>query len=285
MRLLTTGLLLASLFTLASPSEVEAQDGKRFWSWLERLSGPGPFEVDPSPKMLLEFDRLLCRSGEGEVSSAFSGGNIGDLTGDGVKPCGVFDTPKWFVSFNVSPLTNENTEDQPANWGTTSLTRSLFMVYVRPLKTPVVHLGAGAGMYYLNGSGSGDRADERYKSYQAAIPVRVRLTPFAFLAPSNRLLRNLSRSFYWEGGWDFLPGPIEADQFKSAAEYSVKNEWVLTHRFVLNLTTPDRLLTRVAAAARPTRLRRLSARGESMSKLSAGVQSSRHGPAADPRAF
>ena len=48
---------------------------------------------------------------------------------------------------------------------------------------------------------------------------------------------DLSRSFYWEGGWDFLPGPIDATEFKSAADYSNKNEWLLTHRLVLNLTT------------------------------------------------
>ncbi len=78
MRLLTTGLLLASLFTLASPSEVEAQ-GKGWWGWLERLSGPGPFEVDPRRKMALEFDRLICLGKDGKVGSAFSGGNIGSV--------------------------------------------------------------------------------------------------------------------------------------------------------------------------------------------------------------
>ena len=65
----------------------------------------------------------------------------------------MLDTPRWFLSFNVSPLTNEDVESQPDDWGTTSLTRSLFMAYVRPLTTPVLHLGAGAGVYYFNGSG------------------------------------------------------------------------------------------------------------------------------------
>ena len=50
-------------------------------------------------------------------------------------------------------------------------------------------------------------------------------------------LGSLSRSFYWEGGWDFLPGPIDAAEFKSSAVYRKQNEWMRTQRFVLNLTT------------------------------------------------
>ncbi len=143
MRLLTTGLLLASLFTLASPSEVEAQGKREWWGWLERLSGPGPFEVDPSPKMLLEFDRLICRSRDGEVGSAFSGSNIRNVDRVRVKrlPCGVFDAPRWFLSFHVSPLTNEDIETTPMTGAPPSLTRSLFMLYVRPLDHP----GAASG--------------------------------------------------------------------------------------------------------------------------------------------
>ena len=145
MRLLTTGLLLASLFTLASPSEVEAQGKREWWGWLERLSGPGPFEADPSRKMALEFDRLICRSKDGEVGSAFSGGNIRNFGNrrQSRQPCGVFDAPRWFLSFHVSPLTNEDIEEQPADWGTTNLTRSLFMFYVRPL--PKASPGAASG--------------------------------------------------------------------------------------------------------------------------------------------
>ncbi len=148
----------------------------------------------------------------------------------------VLDTPRWFLSFHVSPLTNEDLESQPDDWGATTLTRSLFMAYVRPLPTPMLHLGAGAGVYYFNGVGNGARPDD-YKNYEAAIPVRVRLTPFAFLSPRQFVAGNLSRSFYWEGGWDFVPGPIEADQFKSSANYSKQNEWGWTHRFVVNVAT------------------------------------------------
>jgi hypothetical protein len=240
MRLLTTGLLLASLFTLAAPSEVEAQGKREWWGWLERLSGPGDFQVDPSWKIALEFDRLICRSKDGEVSSAFSLGNLRSLGENADRPCGVRDAPRWFLSFHVSPLTNEDIEDQPADWGTTDLTRSLFMFYVSPLpKTlpPVLHLGAGAGFYHFDGQGSADRADERYTTNEAVIPVRLRLTPFASFSPGHVLLRNLSRSFYWEGGLDFAPGPIDAAEFKSSAVYSKKNEWMWTQRFVLNLTT------------------------------------------------
>ena len=137
--------------------------------------------------MALEFDRLICRSRDGEVGSAFSGGNIRNFDrARQVKSCGVLDTPKWFLSFHVSPLTNEDIENNP-DWGTTDLTRSLFMFYVRPLTkaTPVLHLGAGAGLYHFDGQGSADRTDERYKSYQAVIPVRVRLTPLAAFSESQ----------------------------------------------------------------------------------------------------
>ena len=236
MRLLTTGLLLASLCTLASPREVEAQDGKRWWGWLERLSGPGPFQVDPSPTMLLEFDRLICGNDEGEIGSAYSIGHLRNPIATRAELCGVRDTPRWFLSFHVSPVTNEDIESQPADWGATTLTRSFFVAYVRPLPTPMLHLGAGAGVYHFNGVGNGALPDD-YTNYEAVIPVRVRLTPFAILSPDNVLLGNLSRSFYWEGGWDFVPGPIDAAEFKSSTTYRKQNEWGWTHRFVLNVAS------------------------------------------------
>ena len=236
MRLLTTGVLLAWLFTLASPSDAEAQGKREWWGWLERLSGPGPFEVDPSPKMLLEFDRLICGNDEGEIGSAFSGRHFRDFTAAGAELCGVRDKPRWFLSFHVSPVTNKDLESQPDVWGATTLTRSLFVAYVRPLPTPILHLGAGAGVYYFNGVGNGARPDD-YTNYEAVIPVRVRLTPFAFLSPDNRFLGNLSRSFYWEGGGDFVPGPIEAAEFNSSADYRKQYEWGWTHRFVLNVAS------------------------------------------------
>lgn len=250
MRLLRTGLCLALLLLLAAPARVEAggkDDG--WWGWIERLSGIGPFRVawDQTAKMALEFDRLVC-GGKNGVGSAFSPGNAGklfasapDLDAATKEPrpraCGAFDKPRWFISLNVSPMTNDDVEADPQSWGPTDLTRSLLMFYVRPWKTPVLHFGAGAGVYYFNGVGNGDRADQRYSTYQAVVPVRARVTPFASFKPDSRVLRNLTRSFYWEGGLDFMPGPIDARQFNSDADYHTKNEWMWTHRFVVNLTT------------------------------------------------
>ncbi len=70
------------------------------------------------------------------------------------------------------------------------------MFYVNPLPKapPVLHLGAGAGLYHFNGQGSADRADERYTNYEAVIPVRVRLTPFAILLRSNEVCSGESES-------------------------------------------------------------------------------------------
>lgn len=184
-------------------------------SWLEELSGPGPFHG-----YTVSFDRLAC------WSEAVGGGSLearSTFGADRLDPCrGGRDTDRGRVRAYLSvelgryeSSRNVLAPQPEADAFHVGLTRSSVLVFGRLANG----LEAGAGVGFNRFSGEGLRGDE-YSFTRVSLPLRVRVLPGMWVNPQARF----ARAIHLNAGFDRLPSTFEAADFNQVGAFREEGE-------------------------------------------------------------
>jgi hypothetical protein len=200
-KLLTRALAAVALLLLASmPAHASSP-----WGWLDKLSGPGPF--DANGRLFLPIPITTTRPRPGTPGSIVG---VGDS----------LDERQLYVVFETARFTGET---NPNFVGAVNITTLQGVVFLHPAgfqkdtRSPLgaLDLGAGLGAYHFSGGGViGDgHADGAF--WRTAIPVRIRLTPSELFARhiKSTKWRNGLAVFSYMIGWDVLPGTFDTTDF------------------------------------------------------------------------
>jgi len=202
MQKLLTRALAAAVVLLLAPVSAHASSP---WGWLDKLSGPGPF--DANGRLFLPMPITTTRPRAGNPRSIFG---VGDS----------LDDRRLYVVLETTRFTGET---NPNFVGAVNITTLQGIVFLHPAgfkndtKSPLgaLDLGAGLGAYHFSGAGViGDgRPDGAF--WRTAIPVRIRLTPSELFARQIKSTkwRNGLAVFSYMIGWDVLPGTFDSTDF------------------------------------------------------------------------
>ena len=171
------------------------------WGWLDKLSGPGPF--DANGRLFLP-----CPSPRRGRAAGSSPSGTGSISGS---------------CMSCSRPRGSHGETNPNFVGAVNITTLQGVVFLHPAgfqkdtRSPLgaLDLGAGLGAYHFSGAGViGDgHADGAF--WRTAIPVRIRLTPSELFARhiKSTKWRNGLAVFSYMIGWDVLPGTFDTTDF------------------------------------------------------------------------
>lgn len=186
-------------------------------SWLEELSGPGPFH-GPT----VTFDRLACWSepaGGGKVERVGLAGrpdpcrNGADREGRRVKAYLSIELARFSSSRNaLAP-------DPRADDAQVGLTRLNALVFARVVQG--VEVGGGLGINHFDGTGA---QGQEFGFTRVTLPLRVRVRPGMWMAPESRW----SRVVHFSVGFDRLPSTFDAADFKQDGPFRVEGESLAT---------------------------------------------------------
>lgn len=199
---------LVVLTALSIPATAHATSP---WGWLDKLSGPGPFDANgrlfvPVPITPRRPDK------SGHKRSIFG---VGDN----------LDERRLYVVFETARFTGETN----ANFvGAVNITTLQGVVFVHPVgfgddtKSPLgaLDFGAGFGVYRFSGAGVISDAKPDGAFWRGAIPIRIRLTPSELVAGriTSSKWRNGLAVFSYMIGWDVLPGTFDTTDFVVSAK-------------------------------------------------------------------
>lgn len=194
-----TRLVLVTMLLIISPRAAGAQDDG-WWSWLERLSGPGPFQ-GPTTEL-----RLFCVDGAG---------NIYPCAGDASSAKSPGSPIVHLFTVSIGVLTSG---DHPRFADTPADTRSVHIVRVDPTyyfrRNKWLNVGGSIGVMAFSGTGFDT-------FYRATLTPIVQLTPFAgFKDRWGRVIRLRVAPTYLTKGWN-------GGDFNSPTAYSSCGEWLL----------------------------------------------------------
>jgi hypothetical protein len=202
MQKLLTRAIAAAVVLLLAPVSAHASSP---WGWLDKLSGPGPF--DANGRLFLPIPITTTRPRPGSPRSIFG---VGDS----------LDERRLYVVFETARFTGETNPDFS---GAVNISTLQGIVFLHPAgfkndtKSPIgaLDFGAGLGAYRFSGAGvlSDGRPDGAF--WRTAIPVRIRLTPSELFARQIKSAkwRNGLAVFSYMIGWDVLPGTFDATDF------------------------------------------------------------------------
>jgi hypothetical protein len=215
MRIAIRPLLFCAAFLAVTARPASAGLGD-WLSWLEELSGPGPFH-GPT----VTFDRLAC------WSEPVGGGRVERVAfADHADPCrNGADRERRRVRAYLSlelaryhSSENALAADPRADEAQVALTRLNAIVFARVAQG--VEVGGGLGVNRFSGQGSeGDYAFTRI-----ALPLRVRVRPGMWVAPESRW----SRFVHVNVGFDRFPSTFDAADFKERGTFHQEGESLAT---------------------------------------------------------
>lgn len=175
------------------------------WGWLDKLSGPGPF--DANGRLFFPVPITTTKPLPGKRASIFT---VGDSLAE----------RRVYVVFETARFTGETNPNFVGAVNITTLQGVVFLHlagYQDDPKSPVnaLDFGAGLGAYRFSGAGViGDgRPDGAF--WRTSIPLRIRLTPSELFARQIKSTkwRNGLAVFSYMIGWDVLPGTFDATDF------------------------------------------------------------------------
>jgi hypothetical protein len=181
-----------------------AADASSPWGWLDKLSGPGPF--DANGRLFVPVPITKTKTGDRIFT-----------VGDGI------DQRQLYVVFETARFTGET---NPNFAGAVNISTLQGVLFVHPAgflhgkdadTSPVgaLDFGAGFGLYRFSGAGviSDGKADGAF--WRGAIPLRIRLTPSELFAGriKGTKWRNGLAVFSYMIGWDVLPGTFDDSDF------------------------------------------------------------------------
>lgn len=204
---LTVRVLAIAVLTLLP---VTASAGTSPWGWLDKLSGPGPFDANGRLFLPVPINKTVHDPNDRDSDRIF-------------KFAKTLDERRLYVVFETARFTGET---NPSFAGAVNISTLQGVLFVHPdawrtkpgdAPTPLsaLDLGAGFGLYRFSGAGviSDGHADGAF--WRGAIPVRIRFTP------SELFVRQLMKSRWRNGlavfsymiGWDVLPGSFDTADF------------------------------------------------------------------------
>jgi hypothetical protein len=210
-RLRLSLLTLALSLSAAAPAAAGIAD----WiSWIEELSGPGPFHGYTA-----SVDRLVCWSeplgggplersstiGAGRTDPCRAGRDAGERR---VRAYLSVELGRYKSSRNVLAPQPESDEFQ------VGLTRTSVMVFGR--LAPGLEAGAGLGFNRF----SGDGLRESYSFTRVSVPLRVRVLPGMWVDPGSRF----ARAIHLNAGFDRLPSSFDAADFGQVGPFREEGE-------------------------------------------------------------
>lgn len=177
------------------------------WGWLDKLSGPGPFDANGRVFLPVPITTTRTQSETAKKKSIF-------VFGDSIHERRIY---------TVLETTRFTSETNPSFVGAVNITTLQGVVFVHPAgfdddktsRLGFLDLGAGVGLYRFSGAGviSDGKPDGSF--WRGTIPLRIRLTPselFAKELPSAKW-RNGLAVFSYMLGWDVLPGTFDTTNF------------------------------------------------------------------------
>ena len=230
---LVIGLLLAG----ARPASAA------YWwlTWLDELSGPGPYH---GPILPIE---VWCFGKKAVTPADFTTMQQQQGTTTVSVPPGVCRADRSNTLFTLQlemGFWNDN-PDPDRYSGDTNLKSFELIAYFpvhRIFRTEITRvtrateLGAGIGFYKLTGP---TVADPDY--LRGAIPLRVRLLPTELFygkdSKANPKVRRALQAIQVRAGWDFLPGTISSASFNGLPNGQASNEFVATAGVQFDLGT------------------------------------------------
>jgi hypothetical protein len=231
---------LVFLFLLAVARPASAQ----WWwlTWLDELSGPGPYHGPILPIEIYCFGKKVTNLDEIKVMQQQQGGTSTFQVPPGACKA---DRSNTLLTLQLEMGFWDDDPDPDRYTGDTSLksfeliaylpVHSLFKTEINRF-TRATDLGAGIGFYKLSGQTVRDPDYVR-----GAIPVRVRLLPselfFGKDAKPNPKLRRALQALQVRAGWDFLPGTITSASFNGLPNGESSNEFVFTFGVQYDLGT------------------------------------------------
>lgn len=227
----TARILALSLVLLLAVSR-PASAGYWWLTWLDELSGPGPYHGPLFPVEIWCFgsaDEKIIRA---EIARADQAGTPPSI---GLTRCKANRTNTMFTLQLEVGFWNDN-PDPDRYTGDVTLNSFELLAYL-PLHqfgapanraTRAIELGAGIGVYKL----SGDETVVDPDYWRGSIPLRVRLIPselfFGTDARVSPRARRVLQAIQLRAGWDFLPGTISSDSFSGLPPGKTSNEFVAT---------------------------------------------------------
>jgi hypothetical protein len=214
LRVLTVGVLLVFASGTTAPAEAGS-----WWGWLDKLSGPGPFD----PK------------GAASATCAFGHESSGYLC----FPNNPLDV-RYYTTLELARWSAPANQDFPKPVDLFTA-QGIFYIPVANLKrnrkpSPLNAVDVGAGVGYYRFSGAGVRkssgADGGVRS-RLSIPIRLRFVPGELFAGLYKEPRSNARIFWsafsYQFGFDGIPGSFDSTDFESPPNYSVESSFLGTY--------------------------------------------------------
>lgn len=230
----------------------------KWLSWLDELSGPGPFDGKLLTAELACSGHLLESDREERVNELVALNTRNTPQRDdwhkivqkiddarrcrydrrNVRYAVVLEAGWW------SDRTNANYADAIRLTTVQSVAYVPLRIWNRESDNRVlrsVELGAGLGAYRLTGPGV---VDERNDLWRGSVPLRIRVFPSELLLSAKWLgdrslqTRRLLQAVQFRAGGDFLPGLLSPDDFvltPGSTARASRNEWVGTWGFTVDL--------------------------------------------------
>jgi hypothetical protein len=209
-----------------------ASAGSWWLTWLDELSGPGPYR---GPIISIDVWCFGTRTlTPAEISTEQGGDSTKNIL---VKPA--FCTADRSNTIFGLQLEMGFWNDNPGTRyvGDTSL-KSYQVIAYFPLHrifstevnraTRAIEVGAGLGLYQL----TGDTVVEP-EWWRGSVPIRVRVMPSEFFysksSTKNPQVRRALQGIQFRAGWDFLPGVISSEAFRGLPPNQVSNEFIKTY--------------------------------------------------------